>query len=150
MPRAKGFSGRPKKKVVKETAEPAAEEPLTTGNFDGAREHGASSMVIMQEEVVVREPPPSPHAEERAAAQALHEEAIRKAAMINIIEQKFKEKEKVALRLCDAKERRMEDAKKPNRKKSENTMWNKAFRRLDNSNDRLLAMYNSTRRRSCP
>ena len=50
--------------------------------------------------------------------------------MFRRIEKGVKAKEALAKRIYDAKNRRMDDVKKPNRKESATTGINKAFRRL--------------------
>ena len=57
---------------------------------------------------------------------------MHKAKVMRGVEKKFKAAEALAKRIFDAKERRMDDAKKPNRKVELTTMWNKVCRRLEN------------------
>lgn len=141
MGRIKGLTSRPKKKKVLVQPQPAAEEPLLTGKVDAAQEDRVSPTTIMEEEIMAPELPPSPGAEERAAAKALHEEAVMKAGVLRVVELKAKAEETRKLRLCEAREKRMDDVKKPNRKKSPNTLWNLAYRRLNNVVEQLEAKY---------
>ena len=54
------------------------------------------------------------------------------SAIMRAVEKTYRDKEVVAKRVCDARDRRIDDPKKPNRKRSLQTMWNRVCKRLEN------------------
>ena len=129
MPRARGLSSRPKKK--------ARLEPTETEGPESAEiicnEDGQLDAVEPEEEPEGEGPHlGSPGAVRRAAAAEMHNEAIEHAAVMRAVEKTYRDKEVVAKRVCDARDRRIDDAKKTNRKRSLLTMWNRVCKRLEN------------------
>ena len=126
MPRARGLSSRPKKKARLEPAE--TERPESTDIFQDL--DGQLDVVAPEKEPEDEVPPPgSPGAVKRVAAADMYNEAINHAAVMRAVEKTYRDKEAVAKRVCD---RRIDDAKKTNRKRILLTMWNRVCKRLEN------------------
>ena len=129
MPRPKGLSSRPRKKARLEPAE--TERPESTDIFQDL--DGQLDVVAPEKEPEDEVPPPgSPGAVKRVAAADMYNEAIEHAAVMRAVEKTYRDKEAVAKRVCDARDRRIDDAKKTNRKRSLLTMWNRVCKRLEN------------------
>ncbi len=129
MPRPKGLSSRPRKKARLEPAE--TERPESADIFQDL--DGQLDVVAPEKEPEDEVPPPgSPGAVKRVAAADMYNEAIERAAVINALQKEYLDKEAQAKRVFDARERRLDDVHKPNRKRSLLTMWNRVCRRLEN------------------
>ena len=140
MPRSKGLSSRPRKKARLEPTETKGSESADVDcNEDGQLD------VFAHEEEPLGEGPRlgSPGAVKREAASQVHSEAIERAAVMRTVEKTFLEQAAHAKRVCDARERRLDDVQKPNRQRSLQTTWNRVCRRLENIVEQQEAQLNA-------
>ena len=136
MPRARGFTSRPKKKKPEWLAEPASEEPETTEKIDGARDEGTSPTNIMQLEVM---PPQSPGAVKRREAAETFDYAMMAWEEASEVADEARAKKRMVRRLVDAKEKRLEASYARKRKKLLKNPWNRVRRSYENVIDDLEA-----------
>ena len=126
---------RPKKAKI-QLADECGQELNSDGSIDGHEEDEDAAAAEEEEEPT---PPESPGALRRAAAEQVYEDACKQAKVLRIIELKSLAEEKRALRLCEARDKRMDDVKKPNRKRDVGQLWNRAYNRLNNVVEQLEA-----------
>ena len=126
---------RPKKAKVQHAEECGPR--LISDDFIDVHEEDEDTAAADEEEEPT--PPKSPGALRRAAAEQVYEDACKEAKVLNIIELKARAEEKRALRLCEARDKRMDDVKKPNRKRDVGQLWNRAYNRLNNVVQQLEA-----------
>ena len=107
MPRARGFTSRPKKKKPEWLAEPASEEPETTEKIDGARDEGSSPTNIMQLEVM---PPQSPGAVKRREAAETFDYAMMAWEVASEVADEARAKKRMVRRLVDVSSTRRRSA----------------------------------------
>ena len=129
MPRPRGLSSRPKKKVVVQVAEESGQTTSSPSTTTTGEKDEVTNETLAEN---AAHSPMSPRTLKRAVAVQLHDEAIRKAAIMRSIKKEELAKEALAKRIFEAKERRMDDAKKPKRKVGVESKINKVYRRYEN------------------
>ena len=128
---------RPKKAKVQH-AEECGQGLISDDSIDVHEEDKDASAADEEEEPT---PSASPGALRRAAAQQVYEDACMQAKVSQIIELRALAEEKRALRLCEARDKRLDDERKPNRKRDVGQLWNRAYRRLNNVVEQLEAKH---------
>ena len=125
MPRARGFTSRPKKKKVEWLADPPSEEPDSIDNVKGVEDAGSSPTGIMQVEVVLPESPGA--AKRKEAAETFNYAMIAWEAASEVADE-ARAKKRMVQRLVNAKEKRLDASYARTRKKPLNNPWNRVRR----------------------